>query len=184
MKYLQTPLIASVSPAPSVQRGFTLIELMTVMVITAVLLTVAVPNLSGFINSSRLRAAQSELAATLTMARSEAVKRGVSVGVSGLVTASGSEFSGGWQAWVDSNNNGSYDSGETVLRKYAALPSGTTVSSTSNSATAQTIIFKRTGFTSTAYPVTFKVCGSSSHSGFQIILEPSGMTDVTTVTTC
>ena len=56
--------------------GFTLIELLTTLIVLAVVVAIAVPNLALFVTSSRLRASQSEFASALSLARSEATKRG------------------------------------------------------------------------------------------------------------
>ena len=62
-------------------QGFTLVELMAVMVVIGVLATFAVPGITGMVNNSRLSGQASELAATLQLARSEAVRRNVPVEV-------------------------------------------------------------------------------------------------------
>ena len=61
--------------------GFTLIELMISITVMAILLVVVAPSLAGFVRSSKVRSAQSELVSSLRLARSEATKRGISVGV-------------------------------------------------------------------------------------------------------
>lgn len=63
-------------------RGFTLIELMTVIVILAVLTLAAAPGMRSLISSQRARAATNALVADLLMARSEAVKRNKGVSLS------------------------------------------------------------------------------------------------------
>ena len=51
-------------------RGFTLIEMMVTVAVLAIIMMVAAPNLAGFVRSSKVRSAQSELVASL-MLRSE-----------------------------------------------------------------------------------------------------------------
>ncbi|ODV41451.1 N-terminal methylation site [Cupriavidus sp. UYMMa02A] len=69
--------------------GFTLIELMTTVLIAGILLSVATPYFSDFILGQRIRTAASDLASSLVYARSEAVKRNTGVTVA--------PATGGWQ---------------------------------------------------------------------------------------
>ena len=57
------------------QQGFTLIELMITIAISAILLSVAAPAYQSFIGSTALTTATNDLVAALNMARSEALKR-------------------------------------------------------------------------------------------------------------
>lgn len=92
---------------PSVQ-GFTLIELMIVIGIVGVLMAFAVPAFSTFMKTTRVRSAVSGLYEALTIARSEAIKRGASV----TVSPTGGAWSGGWTV----------KSGTTILREWQPEP--------------------------------------------------------------
>lgn len=63
---------------PSMPRGaagFTLVELMTALGISAILVAIAVPTMRSFIENSRIRAASESLLNGLALARNEAVRR-------------------------------------------------------------------------------------------------------------
>ncbi len=73
-------------------RGFSLIEVMTAVVVLAVLGVIAVPSYRSFVVTQRVRQASYDLMSSLMFARSEAIKRNASVRI---VSA------GGWsQGWV------------------------------------------------------------------------------------
>lgn len=61
--------------------GFTLIELVVVMVLVAIVAAIAVPNFQGLIESNRLKSTTNNVLGILNYARSEAVRRGEPVAV-------------------------------------------------------------------------------------------------------
>lgn len=87
--------------APDRTRGFTLVELITVVVIIAVVAAVAMPDLSNLLVSQRLRAAGTDLMSSLLVARSEAIKRNGPVEVRPV---SGVDWTQGWIVNVTSSN--------------------------------------------------------------------------------
>ena len=79
---------------PRPQGGFTLIELLVVVTISAIMVGLAVPSFKNFMASQRVKSAASEIATTLLLSRSEAVKRNVTVNI----TPSGGNWASGWTA--------------------------------------------------------------------------------------
>ncbi len=164
-------------------RGFTMVELMVTLVVLAVLLALAAPNMSSFINNSRLRASQGELVSALTLARSEATKRGNFVVVEALEpVVPGAEFSSGWRVFEDRNNNGVRDADEEIFRSYPALGGNQRFGTLGGVSTAA---FNPRGFLKANARVEFTLCGQAGQSkGYQIKLEPVGLADVKEQTTC
>ncbi len=62
-------------------HGFTLIELMTVLALMAVLVALALPSFGSLIEKFRVESAVSAMSASLSDARAEAMRRGVTVRV-------------------------------------------------------------------------------------------------------
>lgn len=62
-------------PTAGLARGFTIVELMVVVVVAAVLLSLAVPSLREFMARQRVKAINAELVTDVQFARSESVAR-------------------------------------------------------------------------------------------------------------
>ena len=77
------------------QRGFTLIEVLIVIVMIGVLLAIAAPSFVTFTASQRVKTASFDLYAALTFARSEAIKRRQAVTVA---PAAGTDWATGCMA--------------------------------------------------------------------------------------
>ena len=91
------------------QRGFTLAELLIVLVIVAILAGVGVPALRDLVLSNRQAAAVNELVAAMQMARSHAITRGEGfdayTAANGTVvvcaSSDGASCGGGWnEGWI------------------------------------------------------------------------------------
>ena len=101
-------------------HGFTLVELLTSLGILALLTTVGVPGAQQFIGNQQLVSASNTLAANLSLARSESIKRRQPV----LVDNVDGDWASGWRVFVDLNNNGQLDEDEPLLRQEQSLPKG------------------------------------------------------------
>ncbi len=82
----------------SVHRGFTVIELMTVVAILSILALVAAPSLTDMLRAQKVKTLSSELFDDIVFARSEAIKRNGSVTLTPKDTTSGStkDWAKGW----------------------------------------------------------------------------------------
>jgi type IV fimbrial biogenesis protein FimT len=88
-------------------RGFTLLELLTTMTVVAVLLTVGVPGFFDIVRSNRSAANANELVSALSIARSEAIRRGARIGIcpSSNGAACTGTWSDGWIVFTDTAAN-------------------------------------------------------------------------------
>lgn len=111
-------------------RGFTLVELMIVLVIAGIVMTFGVPAMTDYIRNSRLTASVNDLVATVNFARSEAIKRrGVVVICTSLdpteetpeCEADAPDWTDGWVVFVDADADAEVDAGEAILQRQIAL---------------------------------------------------------------
>lgn len=115
------------------ESGFTLIELMVTVTVMAVLLAIAVPSFQSFLVRNNLASSGASFLSTVNYARSEAVKRSMTVTIcpsANGATCTGGTWSSGWITFVDTNANGSADAGETVLRAHPTLTGNYSAAST------------------------------------------------------
>ncbi|MGI8739797.1 MAG: GspH/FimT family pseudopilin [Gammaproteobacteria bacterium] len=109
--------------------GFTLVELVVTIAISAILLTTAIPSFQALIQTNRMAANVNEFIGALNLARSEAIKRGVDVTVCKGTAAScnpDADWENGWIVFSDLNGNITINAGDEVLRVYPALDAGYT----------------------------------------------------------
>ena len=130
--------------------GFTLIELLVVIMIVSILMGLGVPSFKYVTNSNRLSAEVNGLLGDMQLARAEAIKEGVPVTVCASMdqaTCSGkSDWSTGWIAFVDANNDGVRVPDEPLLHEQKALHVGDTLVDTTGTFSSAT--FNRAGFLS------------------------------------
>jgi type IV fimbrial biogenesis protein FimT len=106
---------------PLRQPGFTLIEVLMVIVIMGVVLSLAAPSFRTYMASQKVKTASFDLYATLVFARSEALKRRTLV----TVTPSGGNWAAGWTVSADVGGT------PTTLRSQDALTGVVTSGATS-----------------------------------------------------
>jgi type IV fimbrial biogenesis protein FimT len=89
-----------IRPPRSACAGFTAVEMMVVVALVAILTMVAAPYMGDMVKRQRLRTASFDVFSSLTLARSEAIKRNVNV----TMTPAASGWLGGWSV-TDANGN-------------------------------------------------------------------------------
>lgn len=100
--------------------GFTLVEFIAAISISAILLGIVIPAFSNIINDTQLSTQVNEFAGYLNYARSAAIKYGERVQVCKSVDQqqcdNSSSWEDGWIIFVDSNMNRQRNSGEVLLQ--------------------------------------------------------------------
>jgi len=171
--------------------GFTLIELMIVLSIAAILASIAAPSFQWIMSRTRLSTQANDLITALSLARSEAVKRGVRVTVckssSGTGCTTGGDFQQGWIVFVDNtqvagNAAGILDGTDTLLRAFGVIQ-GSTLDGGANFAKWISYLpsGRSRGDTGLANG-TFSLC--NDHKGRSIAVNTSGRVSVQEVTSC
>jgi len=157
------------------QRGFTLAELLIVLVIVAILAGVGVPALRDLVLSNRQTAAVNELVTALQMARSHAITRGEGRDAYNPATdptivvcasSDGADCGGGWnEGWIvfrDTDGDGSPSAAEGgVLRAFDGHDT-VAIGAAVGGAAVDTVRFRRDGRITA--PTDFSFCDERGDS--------------------
>ena len=129
------PSFNSARPVPGLpslgEGGFTLVETMVVLAITAILMGLAVPSMRSMIERNSVNQSVDHLLSSVSFARAEAIKRGFPVllcrstgAETGTPACSAStDWSTGWLVFVDLDGDNNFDStkGDVLLRVQGSL---------------------------------------------------------------
>ena len=145
--------------------GFTLIELLTVLAVIGVLAVIAAPAITTFVNSNRLTTTTNDFIGALSLARSEAIKRGFNAGVcksdNGSTCTSTGTWDSGWLVFVDGDNNGAlpWTASDSMIRAHEAVPLGVALTVVTGS---DAITYSRQGLVLDATPTAleYRLCNS------------------------
>ncbi len=156
--------------------GFTLIELLFTVAILGILSGLVAPYLNKFLTGIRVDNEISELNRLLLTARNSAINLGNNVIVCPKTTKCTANWQNEISVFVDNNNNGDFDAGDTVLKVKEAIKSGDKLQYAQTS-----LIYTPTGtLTGGAAVSPFNYCpyGFSENSR-GIIVSPSGRSYLT-----
>lgn len=136
--------MAPIPIARQSSRGFTLLELMAAITVGGILLGIGIPAFNETIRNNRTAAQTNELITSLSLARSEATKRGMPVSVCAAKTATKCQegtvknWSLGWLVFTDRiDTPGSIDAavpaadGDQILQSPRAVTNGMQVTTNS-----------------------------------------------------
>lgn len=130
-------------------RGFSLIELMVVVAITAILLAIGLPSFQGSLRSNRVATATNELMASFALARAEAIRSpgGAVICTSEDGANCGGTWNDGWMVWVDMDGDGLPTGEDDLVLRYIQPSSKLLVSVVADAGggEATTIEFDRMG---------------------------------------
>jgi type IV fimbrial biogenesis protein FimT len=167
-------------------KGFTIIELMIVLVVAALLLTVGIPAFTSTVMNNQLTTQVNALVADINLARSEAVKRNVRVIMCrsanpGAATPScggtAQTWTTGWLIFADDGNNTNnvYDSGTDILIR-TGQPALAGVAIMTNATSNNNLEYNPDGSTNEGGGTAlFSVCDDrGTNYGKQVQVSPTG----------
>lgn len=170
--------------------GFTLVEVLVTLVVLALLLVVGLPSLRDAIALNAVQSHIKSLNGALSAARSEAISRGIDVGVcssSTQTSCSGSnDWSSGWIVFVDdgagtgTKDDATRNGSEEIIQVYKYDGSNAVVVNASSGTGISKLRFTSRGFAldSTGAPLTatFRICDSDKNVSYAraVLLEQTG----------
>ncbi|MCX7110435.1 MAG: GspH/FimT family pseudopilin [Proteobacteria bacterium] len=118
---------------PPLALGFTLIELLVTIAMIAIVTAIGVPAFKDTVRNNVLTAGMNDFIATLNFARSEAVKRGVTVTARKTSASTSVGWESGWEVFTDADADGEKNAAtDQVLRVHEPLKNNYTLRGNNN----------------------------------------------------
>jgi prepilin-type N-terminal cleavage/methylation domain-containing protein len=153
--------------------GFTLLEVLLVIVVASILLTIAAPSFANFIKKQQVEAAATQLQSAVALARSAAIQQRKPVFIKPIV---GGDFSNGWL--VTTKDTDTYASCTECLTVHQLDDT----SVYSSGMTGSHIEFTKDARLDAAETVHF--CQTAGAAGINVAIELSGYVTKASTTSC
>ena len=142
-------------------QGFTLLELIIVVVILGITLAMAGPSLSRVISDNRVSTTANDFVAAMQFAKAESAARVTPVtlckrSVDGTGCVGGGDWSQGWIVFADTNGDAGVTAGEVILLSQEALDNRIVMGGTNGVNTS--ITYRPAGTTSVTATEMITVC--------------------------
>lgn len=132
------------------QKAFTLIELIVTLAVLAIVAAIALPSFAEFLRGVRASSDVSAITGSLSLARSEAIKRNRNVCISA------DDWAAGWQVRVDDNGDGTCGGAETVLREFSGISAVAGISVERDDTETDQIVFLSSGRADGEYSLEYR----------------------------
>jgi type IV fimbrial biogenesis protein FimT len=127
--------------------GFSIVELMVVLLIAGILLAIGIPSFQSTIQNHRLITATNALFMAVNLTRSEAIHRGIRVDL--VPAGDGKKWTNGWVIFIDEDNDQRPDVNETIIYSHGQLNHDVRIIPSFTDSKVQYIAFNGTGRTRT-----------------------------------
>lgn len=109
--------------ARALGQGFTLVELLAVLAISATLIALALPDLTTLVRTQQLRSASGDLFEAIGLARAQAIARNTRIRLAPRDPA-GADWAQGWTVFADRDADGVAGPGDDIIAVHGPLAPG------------------------------------------------------------
>lgn len=134
----------------SKQRAFTLIELIVTLAVLAIVAAIALPAFGDFLRGVRASSDVSAITGSLSLARSEAIKRNRNVCIQS------DDWAAGWVVRIDDNGDGSCGEGETLLREFSGISTEASLDVQKDGGGSSGVLFRGNGRADGLYSLDYR----------------------------